>query len=271
MSWLNWLLSTLKRAYDWLMKPNQTPQNEFDALLEIEQASYDQYSQTEEGKLAYEVWSAMVKDVVMADEMEIFFYAYHTQVGASAMLALASLFRQHGVQAYAMLRNASENICNALYGLLDRDNVLATFKKEDATKRAESDETYKKAAYKWMDANHAEYSKYLGDMKKTFFHPVGAHASIYGVGQNLTIEGKTFKVSYLDTTEPVLLITNILFAAEFLLKYLEFVVEHAAEVKLAIPDDLPTRVKALRAEFERLRAKNRPLFIAFQQSLQKDK
>jgi hypothetical protein len=271
MSWLKRLYCALKRAYDWLMKSDQTSQNEFDALLQLEQASYDQYSQTEEGKLAYKVWSATVKDVVMADEMEIFFYAYHTQVGASAMLALTSLFRQHGVQSYAMLRNASENICNALFGLLDRDNVLANFKKEDAVKRAESDEVYKKAAYKWMDANHAEYSKYLNDMKKTFFHAVGAHASIYGVVQNLTIKDKTFKVSYLDTTAPEMLITNILFAAEFLLKYLEFVVEHAAEAKLAIPDDLPARVKAFRTELERLREKNRPIFLAFQQNLVKRK
>lgn len=247
------------------MKPETT--SDIALLAQYEQESLDAYLQTDEAMLADAVWAMLAKDIQPKTEEQTIFYGYHTQVSAAALLAMTSLMRQHTVQAYAMLRNASENICNALFGLLDQDNAIAAFKKEGADKRTESEEHYKSAAYAWIKTAEPEYSKYLLDMKKTFFHAIGAHSSIAGVAQNFTIEGNTFSASYLDTVAPEMSMTNLLMSVEFILRYLEVIVKNADAAELATPADLPTKVATLRAELERLKTKNEPAFRAYQQRM----
>ncbi|MBW4061178.1 hypothetical protein HJC99_01230 [Candidatus Saccharibacteria bacterium] len=247
------------------MKPKTT--SDIALLAQYEQESLNAYLQTDEAKLADAVWAVLAKGIQPKTEEQTIFYGYHTQVSAAALLATTSLMRQHTVQAYAMLRNACENICNALFGLLDQDNAIAAFKKEGADKRAESDEHYKSAAYAWIKTAEPDYSNYLQDMKKTLFHAIGAHSSVAGVAQNFTIEGNTFSASYLDTVAPEMSMTNLLMAVDFMLRYLEVIIKYADTAGLSTPVDLPAKVAALRAELERLKVKNEPAFRAYQKRM----
>jgi hypothetical protein len=225
-----------------------------------EQGSFSAFLKTDEGKLANGVWSALA-EITTTNPNDAIFYGYYTQVLTNGGLALESLMRHHSAQSYAMLRNTSESICIALYSLLERGKSVEDFKVKDDQKKL------KLGAYIWIKAAYPKYSKYLDDMKKEFYHKFGSHVSIAAVGQNFTIRDGKYQVWYLDQIEPIVAVTNLLLAVEFLLNYLEFMVEHGPKGGLIISDELAAKAKALRAELERLRAKNGPIFRAYQQKL----